>query len=652
VTRQNEYEARIEEFFAKDGLLAGVLSGFEFREGQLVMARAVGRAFADGHSLMVEAGTGTGKTLAYLVPALLSGKKVVVSTGTINLQEQLIEKDVPIVERALGRSVHAVVLKGRGNYLCLRRYERFTRQGDLALRSGGSLIADIERWVSRTKTGDRAELTDLPEGFALWGELSSSPETCIGARCARFEVCFVNRARKRAQAADIVVVNHHLFFIDLLVKEKGAAGVIPRTDAVVLDEAHNIEKVARTYFSLSVSPFRIDELTRDLLREMASERIVNRPIERAVTAVVEASVGFFAAVSGRPADGKARIGAGFFSGDDGKRAERLAAGLSLLAESIRSAGVDHEPILATARRAEEIADGLRFIVTMPDRGYVYWTEVRAGDVTLCAAPIDISTELGQKLRKRAESIIFTSATLTVMGTFDFFTESVGVGPDVEGIAVPGGFDMKRNVLLYIPSDLSAPDRTGDNRATIDTIGRLLAMSRGRALVLFTSIRNMEAVHASLRDELPMKVMIQGDAPKGTLLAQFRSDISSVLFATASFWEGVDVPGEALSLVIIDKLPFDRPNEPLIEAKLEYLRDRDENPFYSYQLPRAVIMLRQGLGRLIRSRNDRGVLAVLDSRIRHKQYGRVFLKSLSNFAITDDILDVAAFFVDGGALKIP
>jgi ATP-dependent DNA helicase DinG len=648
VRRQNDYEARLDEFFGQDGRLSKVLSGFEFREGQLIMARAVGQAFAQRHSLMVEAGTGTGKTLAYLVPALLSGKKVVVSTGTINLQEQLIEKDIPIIERAMGRSVRAVVLKGRNNYLCLRRYERFVRQRDLMFRDAKSLSADIERWASQTKTGDRAELTSLPEGFALWGELSSSPETCIGATCARFEECFVSRARKRAQAADIVVVNHHLFFIDLMVRERGVAGVIPRWEAVVLDEAHNIERVALSYFSLSVSPFRIGELTRDLLREMASERIINRQVERAVTAVTEASVGFFNAVGGRAADGKARIAADYFTSDDRERAQRLTARLSLLGETIRSSALDHEPVLAAARRAGEIADSLQFIVTMPDRDYVYWSEVRGGDIIFCAAPIDISKELEKKLHKKVETIIFTSATLTVMGSFDFFTESVGIGADVEGIVAPGGFDMKRNALLFIPSELSVPNHTSLNQAMIDMIGRLLSLSRGRALVLFTSVRNMEAAYAALRDEMPVRVMIQGDAPKGALLAEFRNDVSSILFATASFWEGVDVPGEALSLVIIDKLPFDRPNDPLIEAKLEYLRDRDQNPFYCYQLPRAVITLRQGLGRLIRSQSDRGVLAVLDSRIRHKQYGRVFLKSLSYFSITDDIRDVEAFFMGEGS----
>jgi ATP-dependent DNA helicase DinG len=643
VVKQNDFEARIDEFFGENGRLSAALSGFEYREGQLIMARAVGRAFAQRRSLMVEAGTGTGKTLAYLVPALFSGKKVVVSTGTINLQEQIVEKDVPIIERAMGKSVRAVVLKGRSNYLCLRRYDRFSRQRGLAFGEGAAVAAQIERWAKRTRTGDRAELTDLPEEFALWGEVSSSPETCIGAKCPRFEDCFVSRARRRAQAADIVVVNHHLFFVDLMMREMGAAGVIPGWEAVVLDEAHNIERIAAEYFSLSISPFRIDVLTRDVLSEMALERITERSIERAVLAVTAGSLGFFNAVGGRVAEGKARISTDFFNRDDRELALGLASRLSLLADAIRVSSVDHEPILAAARRAQEIADNLRFIVTMPDRQYVYWSQTRGGDVAFYAAPIDIAKELQQKLHKKVETIIFTSATLSVMGTFDFFTESVGVGPDVEGMIAPGGFDTKKNALLFIPPDLPEPDRATPSGAVMDMIGRLLAISRGRALVLFTSVRNMEAAYAGLRDTIPMKVMIQGGAPKRALLAEFRDDISSVLFATASFWEGVDVPGEALSLVIIDKLPFDRPTDPIIEAKLEYMRDRDQNPFYRYQLPRAVITLRQGLGRLIRSQSDRGVLAVLDSRIRQKQYGRVFLRSLSHFAFTDNLQDVADFF---------
>ncbi len=648
---RNDYETEIDEFFGKDGRLSTVLAGFEFREGQLIMARAVGRAFAERRPLMVEAGTGTGKTLAYLVPALFSGKKTVVSTGTINLQEQIVQKDVPIIERAMNRSVKAVILKGRGNYLCLRRFERFGRQHGLVLGEGATFAREIERWARTTKTGDRAELANLPAEFALWGEISSSPERCFGPKCPRFDDCFVSRARRRAQAADIVVVNHHLFFVDLMVRERGVTGVIPRWEAVVLDEAHNIEKVALDYFSLSVSPFRIDVLTRDLLHEMTAERVTDRRIERAVLAVTEGSVGFFNAVGFRTAEGKARIGPEFFSPEDRERALGLAARLSLLAEAVRSSGVQHEPILAAAYRAQEIADNLQFIVTMPDRQYVYWSQMsqaRGGDVFFCATPIDIAKELQQRFFKKVETVILTSATLSVMGSFDFFTESVGIGSDVEGIIAPGGFDTKRNALLFIPSDLPEPDRRTPNGAVIDMIGRLLSLSRGRALVLFTSVRNMEAAHAALKDAIPMRVMIQGDAPRGALLAEFKDDISSVLFATASFWEGIDVPGEALSLVIIDKLPFDRPTDPIIEAKLEYMRDRDQNPFYRYQLPRAVIMLRQGLGRLIRSQSDRGVLAVLDSRIRQKQYGRVFLQSLSHFSFTDDLGDVGAFFMDQGS----
>ena len=643
-----DYEAELDEFFGEGGRLSTVLGGFEFREGQLVMARAVGRAFAEQRPLMVEAGTGTGKTLAYLVPALFSKKKTVVSTGTINLQEQIIQKDIPIIEKALRRPVRAVVLKGRGNYLCLRRYERFGRQRGLDLGEGTAIVREIERWVMKTKTGDRAELTALPAEFALWGEIASSPETCIGAACPRFEDCFVNRARRRAQAAEIVVVNHHLFFVDLMVRERGPAGVIPRWEAVVLDEAHNIEKVALDYFSLSVSPFRIDDLTRDLLHEMTLEKITDRRIEQAALAVTGASIGFFNAVGSRAAEGKARIVGGFFSDQDRERALGLSARLSLLAEAVRASGIEHEPILTAAHRAQEIGENLQFIVTMPDRQYVYWTQRRAGDVFLCATPIDIAAELRQRLFKKVETIIFTSATLSVMGSFDFFTESVGIGPEVEGIVAPGGFDTKKSALLFIPSDLPEPDRTGSNGAVFEMIGRLLEISRGRALVLFTSVRNMEAAYAALKDTIPMRVMIQGDAPKGALLGEFRDDVSSVLFATASFWEGIDVPGEALSLVIVDKLPFDRPTDPVIEAKLEYMRDRDQNPFYRYQLPRAVITLRQGLGRLIRSQSDRGVLAVLDSRIRQRQYGRVIIRSLAHFSFTDNIHDVAAFFMERGS----
>jgi ATP-dependent DNA helicase DinG len=648
VVAQDTDDKRIVDFFGEGGPLSRALAGFEHREGQVVVARQVHAALTEKRSLMVEAGTGTGKTLAYLVPALLSGRRVVVSTATINLQQQIVEGDIPLIERAWKRNVNAVVLKGRNNYLCLRRYERFLRQRALFFGEAGDLAAVIESWAKRTKTGERAELVDLPEEFGLWREIASSPETCLGQKCPYFDRCFVTNVRRAAQAADIVVVNHSLFFVDLMVRDRAAQGVIPRYEAVILDEAHNIERVCLSYFSLSVSPHRVNALVRDLAREMALSGIRDRAIDRAALAVSESSADFFAGLGPRVAEGKARIGTDFYRDRDQKRAAILSDRLAILADRIRGGGADQEEILSAGRRAQEIRDDLEFLLTMPDRGYVFWRETRGPDLLLCATPIDIRPDLERTLYQKVDTIVFVSATLSVMGGFDFLRNSIGVAENVRGVVVPSGFDLHEQALLFVPAGLPPPGRADAFGEIVDMIGRLLVLSRGRALVLFTSIRNMETAYRTLCGTIPFKAMIQGSAPKGALLQTFRDDVSSVLFATASFWEGIDVPGESLSMVIIDKLPFDSPADPVVEAKIEFLAGRDQNPFYSYQLPRAVIGLRQGLGRLIRSRSDRGVLAVLDSRLWNKSYGKVFFESLSHYPITGNIDDVAAFFAGGGA----
>ena len=633
----------LEEFFGTRGLLASALGGFEYRVGQLDMAKSVIKALLDKKYLMVEAGTGTGKTLAYLVPILLSKRKTVVSTGTKNLQEQLLEKDIPIIERAYTRNIKAVNLKGRRNYLCLRRFNRFRSQGLLEFKEDVSLFKVIEGWAKKTGTGDRAEIEGLPDSYAPWNDISSSPDTCVGQKCPHFETCFVNRARRKAKEADIVVVNHHLFFADLGIRQRGGSGVIPRYEAVIFDEAHNLEEVSTSYFGVMISPFRLEELVRDLLREMGYEGKTNREVEGAALKVRDSSDSFFKGIVSKAGEGKRRIEKDFFGTQELRRITALKDRLSILRDKIKAMEGDTEHLLSVARRCDEILDDIDFVVTMPDSDYVFWYDRRGRGIFLGASPIHVARELENSLYKDIDTLVFTSATLAVAGNFDFFQSSLGIDGGSEKLVIESGFDLANQGLLFVPDSLPAPDRAGFATAVAKTALMAINSSPGGALLLFTSKKNMNEVHRILKDRLERTVMLQGEAPRNIILKKFQEDKSSVLFATASFWEGVDVPGEALSLVIIDKLPFDSPSDPIVEAKMEYMKGRDRNPFLEYQVPRAVISLRQGLGRLIRSGSDRGVMGIFDSRLHSRRYGNIFFESLSAFRTTVDIEDVRNFF---------
>ncbi|MBN1573580.1 MAG: ATP-dependent DNA helicase [Deltaproteobacteria bacterium] len=651
----SEISDKIGEFFGERGLLSKTLVGYEFRPGQIDMAGEVLDALVEGRYLMVEAGTGTGKTLAYLLPALLSGRRVVISTGTKNLQDQIIESDVPIIERAYKyeRKIKAVTLKGRNNYLCQRRYFQFIRQGTLGFKDDAGAFKLIEAWARKTKTGDRAEIEGLPDDFAPWHEISSSSDRCVGQRCFHFDDCFVNRMRREAQSADIVVVNHHLFLADLEIKSAGGMGVIPNYEAAILDEAHNLEKVSTSHFGITVSPFRVEELVRDLLSEMEAEGIfnkdVNKDVQDAARKVGESSDAFFGALmkkkgfSAKEENVKRRILKGFFTEGEIEKAEVLRSRLQILADRMRGLMGDTDSATSIVRRAEEISDAINFIVTMPDDGYVFVCERRGRGVFLSAFPLDVSGEMKRHLFDRVDTLIFTSATLTVSGKFDFFKSSIGLDGEAGEKVIPGGFDTKSQTLLYVPRDLPPPNSGDFAEEVSKAVEEIVQASSGRALVLFTSIKNMREVHEELSPRIPFETLLQGEAPRHILLKRFQREVSSVLFATASFWEGVDVPGEALSAVIIDKLPFDSPADPLIEAKMEYLERGGMNPFMEFQLPRAVISLRQGIGRLIRSDGDRGVLSILDSRLYKRSYGRIFFESLTEFPVTDRIGDVKDFF---------
>ncbi|MCI0569647.1 MAG: ATP-dependent DNA helicase, partial [Myxococcaceae bacterium] len=603
----------------------------------LQMARAVERAFTERLFLLAEAGTGTGKTLAYLVPALLSGRKVVVSTATKTLQDQIFFRDLPLLRERVGLDFDATLLKGRSNYLCLHRLEHFGADGraEFASREEAALFPEVKAWAERTESGDRAELA-LPESFAAWERLSTTAQTCLGQRCPQYESCFVTRARRRAEEAQVVVVNHHLFFADLALRSSGRGeGVLPRYDAVIFDEAHALEDAATPHFGFYASSHQVEEVARDALGALPSSDARAGMLDALAARLRSHSEAFFLQLP-RAVGLTAEGGSVRLSPEGLARLQPAADALtdSLAALAACAGEVEEPEVAALARRSEELNEGLSFISQAASPDYVYWAEGRGRGVTLRAAPIDIAHELQGRLYGAVDTAVFTSATLTAEGRFDFFAQRLGLLDAESGesvapllqVNVASPFDYTRQAALYVPSHLPEPSEPGFAEAVAEELVALTEVTGGRAFALFTSLRNMEAVWALTRDRLPYQVLLQGELPKAALLEAFREK-PSVLFAAHSFWEGVDVPGDALSLVVIDRLPFASPGEPLVAARIHRLTERGLSPFSTYQLPQAAISLRQGFGRLIRTREDRGVVAVLDRRLRTKAYGKSFLRSL-------------------------
>ena len=617
----------LKEIFGRGGLLASRVPSYEVRAGQLEMAEAVGRTLEEGGTLLVEAGPGTGKTFGYLVPSILLGKRVVVSTGTKNLQEQIFFKDLPLLQDILPQGVKAVYMKGRENYLCLRRLEAFLRQPSFAFAEEERFLKEIIKWAEETERGDRSELGSLPEEFPLWKRICSHRDHCLGTECPYFKACFITRMRQEAAEAALLVVNHHLLFADLTVREVGAE-VIPRYLRVVFDEAHQLEEVATQYFGVRVSSYQWEELVRDArvgLQDSELSRDLLTHISEASRAI------FFAFLRGRERcriEGVPPEAKEAFCALQG-HLERLRGRLR------RGEGPEFEALL---RRSLELEGALDFVLQGDDPDYVFWCEVRGKGVFLHASPLTVSKELKRRLYPRVKSLIFTSATLTTGGTFDHFKERLGIERSTE-LLIPSPFDFRRQAVIYIPPGLPDPNSPEFVREAATAIEAILRLTEGRAFVLFTSYDHMYRVHSLLRGRLPFPLLLQGERSKRELLDRFRREISSVLFATSSFWEGVDVKGEALSCVIIDRLPFDPPNDPVLEARCERISREGGNPFSQYQLPEAIITLRQGLGRLIRGRDDRGVLCILDNRLLTRSYGRIFLKNLPPAPIVYSLREV-------------
>ncbi|MFY9269925.1 MAG: ATP-dependent DNA helicase [Candidatus Manganitrophaceae bacterium] len=692
-------ESDCQKLFRPGGLLSKRLSRYEYRETQAEMAKQVAEALERDATLLVEAPTGTGKTWAYLIPAALSGKRVVISTGTKTLQDQLFRKDLPFLASSLPRPFRYRMMKGKANYLCLHLFNRFLDQptfpdvDDLRGRviggNGNHIESDfqrIHRWSMETSTGDRSELTGLSEASPLWREVTIKGEECLGKSCPVYDRCYITRMKQEAAESDLIIVNHHLFFADLALRDSSFGEVLPRYDAVIFDEAHLLEEVAVHHFGVGVSSRRVEELLRDIDREIRFSRAEGRAVSDESSRVLAASNRFFrffdlrgmvggttetiwggreqtvsgvaASLEGPP--DRYPLPPSFFSDEAVASGQHLLQSLDLLRRRIETLPTGGSGLARLSERTSALSADLHLFLA-PEGGapFVLWGEGRKQGVSLYASPLDVSALLREKLFDRGIPIVLTSATLSsvVMSTgaggaggaggegeggFSFLKERLGI-IQAEGAILSSPFDYRKQALLYLPTDLPVPSHPGFGGAISAEIVRILAASGGRAFLLFTSWKQLEEVYRNISGKVPYPLLKQGDQPKQALLETFQRESPSVLLGTASFWQGVDVEGEALSCVVIDKLPFASPADPLVAARIELLARRGKDPFRSYQLPAAMLALRQGIGRLIRNRRDRGVIAILDRRLTRKGYGRYFLESLPPCPRTDRFEVVEAFF---------
>jgi ATP-dependent DNA helicase DinG len=650
--RTKSASEEIKEVFGPEGILARQLPGYEFRSGQLQLAEAVMRSLAEPQAsvspglLAAEAGTGIGKTLAYLVPASLSGRRVIVSTGTLNLQDQILEKEIPFIKKHIVADLTALCVKGRQNYLCLYRWHQVAAAPQKKFFGLGGELAAIGDWLAKTATGDRAELAWLADDSPLWGAISSTASQCLGGDCPDWSVCFITRLRREAARCRLLIVNHHLFFSDLALRRFGNAEVLPRYEAVIFDEAHHIEEIATRYFGISVSHYQMIDLARDieaLAETELAERSRDKTLQLARALATEADrlAMLLAGQTGR--FDLAEI-VGRLPGWAAELVE-IDSRFNSLAGQLDSLAVQGEAWAGLLGRCLELQVALQKITgDETDSSMIYWLERRERTVVLSASPIQVADELQEHLYCPVPAVVFTSATLTTGNKFDFFLERLGLPPETETLALPTPFDYKARTLLFVPDrHFPAPGTEQYAGAAPPMIRRLVQASNGRALVLFTSVTAMRDAYEYLQKELPFPILMQGNAPRAVLLDKFCREIHSVLLAVASFWEGVDVPGEALSCVIIDKLPFEVPSDPVVKSRVNRVREAGGNPFFDYQVPRAILSLRQGVGRLMRSASDRGVLAILDTRLFEKSYGRTFLNSLPASPVTRDLADVERFW---------
>ena len=632
--------AQVAAALSPGGGLAERLPGYAPRVEQQDMAAAVAAAIEAAGTLVVEAGTGTGKTLAYLLPALLSGQRVVISTGTRTLQDQLFHRDLPLARDALGIPVRTALLKGRANYLCRYRMERTHEAGRLDSRVMADALQTVRSWAGRTTAGDLAEAPDEAQLPGLLPRITSTADNCLGQDCPFYADCFLMEARRQAQEADVVVINHHLLLADWALREGGHGEVLPRADVYILDEAHQLPETAARFFGLSVSSRQLQDLARDVRLEQQREAKDSGHLLRQADQLERAIGDLRLALgdAGRVAWRTLGEGAGTAANGLAETLGQLVADLA--PQASRGRGLE-----SCHRRADTLFGELRrFLADTDETGQIGWVEARRQGFTLRLTPLDVSAQMAGHRARHGRSWILTSATLAVDGHFDHFLDRLGLS-GADTLALDSPFDYARNTLLYVPAELPEPTRPGYAAAYLDEVEAVLNASRGRAFLLFTSHRALQSAAERLRGAGWQNLLVQGEAPQQRLLERFRRAGDAILLGTQSFWEGVDVRGPALSCVMIDRLPFGSPADPVLQARADWLAEQGINPFASHQVPDAVIGLRQGVGRLIRDAADRGVLVLGDVRILRRGYGRQFLKSLPPMPLTRERARVEAFFAD-------
>jgi len=635
-------QEQVQEFFSSQGSLAKVIPGYSPRAAQVEMAEAVAQSITDKEHVIVEAGTGTGKTFAYLVPAILSGKKVIVSTGTKNLQDQLFNKDVPLIRQAMTVPFAAALLKGRANYLCTYRLELAVHSNLGVSREEAADLGKIKRWSKSTRTGDISDMAEVMESNPIWGQATSTRENCIGQDCPEYAECFLMKARKKAQDADLIVVNHHLLCADWSIREIGFGELLPNAEVVIIDEAHQLADTASNFLGMSLGSKQLGDLAKDALMEFFSDakdmpdlRVACENLEHEVKDMrlafgMDMTRGEWKDIENNP-----KIMEGLI---------RLQEHLEAVADQLEIASVRTKGLETCFKRAEELEDQFKRVLEDKSGKWVRWYEIHRKSFTLSLTPLDIASEFRTFMAQHSASWVFTSATLSVDHKFDHFSRNLGIS-HAKSYSWESPFDFPNQSLFYHPKGLPLPNAPEFVEEIVKVAIPVINASKGRTFFLFTSHRALQAAAKILHKQIKYPILIQGDKPKAILLDEFKQKGNAVLLGTSSFWEGIDVRGEALSTVIIDKLPFSSPGDPVLKARLDEMEKQGRKPFFEYQLPNAVIALRQGVGRLIRDVNDRGVLLLCDPRLLKKSYGHMFLNSVPAMRRTRDIKDVEAFFKD-------